>query len=81
MAQMNSPMGRIPFLGGWAGGKRGEMRTQEFLCQCSQLLDAQSSLGGGGELPAQDLGHLIPGSNWGLGKKVYVLLERTHLLV
>lgn len=53
--------------------------TQQFLSQCGELLDGQASFGGGGELPAQDLGHLVPCGHRGLGEEVDVLRgNRTH---
>lgn len=54
--------------------------TQQFLSQCGELLDGQASLGGGGELPAEDLGHLVPCGDRGLGEEVHVLRgNRTHM--
>lgn len=47
--------------------------TQQFLSQRGELLDGQASLGGGGELPAEDLGHLVPRGHRGLGEEVHVL--------
>ena len=50
--------------------------TQQFLSQGGELLDGQASLGGGGELPAQHLGHLVPRTHRGLGEEVHILQDQ-----
>lgn len=56
-----------------------ELVTKEFLGKRRQLFDAESSLGGGGELPAEHLSDLVPSANGWLGEEINVLPKEEYV--